>query len=443
MKKSLLLILSLLCLTPAMAQQHRQMPATPEEARAMMSQAQEAPAQAPQQKTVLDTVYTYNGEGKVKWYDVYGYNAQGQLERIDQYYTTDSVPTHMMQTLYFTGKNEEGYKRYGYSSDGWYGIGGNYNLLDDNGNILHREVYLWNRNTKAWYANSYTDNTYDDQNRLLSKVINRRYNKTNGRYAQQVHTYFEYAEDGDTLLDYGYTVDTLGNKSDAHRYEKRYDAEGRLVLTMRQEGWSADYATWESGVKDVYEYNAAGINTRWEEYNWDAATNSFTLYMQTVSDDKGQELWWYKNFGTSSFKYETVRDEEAHTVTALSYSWDKSDEQPTEELVLTTKAVSYYDAEGNILRQETYNVWTGGLRESVDYVYKTITIDDTTPVNKISADEGQDIIIRGNKITTEGARRVAVYTLSGQLVSTSAVTEVTPGIYIVRADNRSVKVQVR
>lgn len=442
MKKSLLLSLSILCLLPAMAQR-RHLPATPEEARAMIREAQQAPAQAPRKETVIDTVYTYNGEGKVKWYDVYGYTADGKVERIDQYTPTDSVPTHMYQTLNYTGKNEDGYKRYGFYNGEWYGIGGRYTLNNDNGDLLHGEVLFWNRDKKEWYANSKTDCTYDSQNRLLSKIITRRYNKTNGRYAQTAYQYYEYTESGDTILDYAYTIDTLDNRSDAHRYEKAYDDAGHLVLDMTQEGWSSDYDTWESGVKTVYEYNAAGIGTLWEEHTWDPALGDFYLYMKSVSDDKGQELWWYKNFGTSSFKYETVRDEEAHTVTALSYSWEQSDEHPTEYLELSTKATSYYDAEGRILRQETYNVWTGGLREAVDYVYKTITIDDTTPVNQVAADEGQHIVIRGNKITTEGASRVAVYNVAGQLISTSAVTEVTPGTYIVRADNRTLKVQVR
>ena len=51
--------------------------------------------------------------------------------------------------------------------------------------------------------------------------------------------------------------------------------------------------------------------------------------------------------------------------------------------------------------------------------------------------------VNGNVINVAGAERVTVYNTAGVLVSTSAVTTVTAGVYVVVADGIATKVAVR
>ena len=53
------------------------------------------------------------------------------------------------------------------------------------------------------------------------------------------------------------------------------------------------------------------------------------------------------------------------------------------------------------------------------------------------------VSVNGNVINVAGAERVTVYNTAGVLVSTSAVTTVTAGVYVVVADGIATKVAVR
>jgi hypothetical protein len=54
-----------------------------------------------------------------------------------------------------------------------------------------------------------------------------------------------------------------------------------------------------------------------------------------------------------------------------------------------------------------------------------------------------NIMTTGNKIVVTGANSVAVYSTTGQLVSTKSVSTLPAGIYIVKADNKTAKVAVK
>jgi hypothetical protein len=54
-----------------------------------------------------------------------------------------------------------------------------------------------------------------------------------------------------------------------------------------------------------------------------------------------------------------------------------------------------------------------------------------------------NVLTTGNKIVVTGANNIAVYTTTGQLVSTKSVSTLPAGIYVVKADNKTAKVAVK
>lgn len=449
MKKIFTLGLMLLCSTALMAQQKtlkKDLPDTMEELEAMLQQRQKAPARVATQKEVLDSVVTYKGSGVIKYVDVYDYNEEGKLAKVMTYGATDSVLTAIGRKIYYTGKNQTGYKDYSYSTTrgDWYGTMGEYSETDDNGNEILNEMYLWRKDLAEWYTSRSTQKSYDTENRLIQTTTNRRFDTTTGNYRKNEFQFYAYDEAGHQTLDYYYTTDSLGTMTGDHRYELAYDDNGNQVLDLKLEGWVDSLSTWESGEKTVDYFTPDNVETLWQVWTFDPAINDFYLYMEVNADEQGRDLGWYKFFGTSSYKNVVTYDDEAHTVTTRDYSWQQSEEHPTEYLEpFANYTVRHYDADGKILKVVSHNATTDEITQIIDYIYKTITIDDTTPVNKIAASDDQSIIIAGTRITTEGAQRVAVYDLSGKLISTAAVTTVSPGTYIVKADDRAIKVQVR
>ncbi len=104
---------------------------------------------------------------------------------------------------------------------------------------------------------------------------------------------------------------------------------------------------------------------------------------------------------------------------------------------------------------EGSNSWMGvDGAEEVDAIYLYIKKIDgqwyikatsSKATSSVDAIDTADVEIYTNagEILVEGAQKVAVYTVGGSLVSTSARTKVASGIYIVRADNQVKKVIVK
>ncbi len=77
--------------------------------------------------------------------------------------------------------------------------------------------------------------------------------------------------------------------------------------------------------------------------------------------------------------------------------------------------------------------------------------DASNPVFTVSGTGGAQLValdsvkvkVSAGTISVSGAERVAVYTTSGTLVSTSATTTVPSGLYIVKAGSKAHKVAVK
>ena len=73
-----------------------------------------------------------------------------------------------------------------------------------------------------------------------------------------------------------------------------------------------------------------------------------------------------------------------------------------------------------------------------------LKLDGLSGVNDIAAEtSAPGVIVNGNQIVVTGADNIAVYNAMGQLMSTGSVSSQRPGVYIVRADNKTVKVVVK
>ena len=83
-----------------------------------------------------------------------------------------------------------------------------------------------------------------------------------------------------------------------------------------------------------------------------------------------------------------------------------------------------------------------GTRNSIDDTEAAVTISTMTAVSEITVNNAT-INTANGAIMVNDATSIQVYTLSGSLVSTSSVTNVEPGYYIVVADGVAHKVAVR
>lgn len=74
---------------------------------------------------------------------------------------------------------------------------------------------------------------------------------------------------------------------------------------------------------------------------------------------------------------------------------------------------------------------------------REVQSDTYTAVNEATAGCEVNVTVKADVLTVTGASKVAVYGADGRLVSTAAVSRLTPGIYVVRADKLTRKVRVQ
>lgn len=136
------------------------------------------------------------------------------------------------------------------------------------------------------------------------------------------------------------------------------------------------------------------------------------------------------------------------TMVTISDSGEMTKQPITDALGFSTSdeisAITHGSADGKVLGG-IYGIFNPA-KQAPDYHPFIITLDEALAgISEITIDNGSDIaiIVAGGRIEVAGANSVAVYDFDGKCVSTSASSEVTPGIYIVKADNISKKVIVK
>lgn len=107
-------------------------------------------------------------------------------------------------------------------------------------------------------------------------------------------------------------------------------------------------------------------------------------------------------------------------------------------------AITQGSADGKVLGG-IYGVFNAA-KGIPDYFPFMIVLDNPlADISDITIDHGSDIMILVAKgqIEVAGANSVSIYDMNGRLVSTSASSSLTPGTYVVKADNVSRKVMVK
>lgn len=230
------------------------------------------------------------------------------------------------------------------------------------------------------------------------------------------------------------------------REEKEFNENGNVTSWAFFNNVGAPtFQNWSCTHLYEYTYYANGQTHMITEYRPDEETGQLVVYGYYEYDANGNTLnsLTRNNFTQPNYweKYETVIDEDNLTST-FSYSTRQLDEYDF-KTQYSTQTVYGDSIGGKVIERRSYNA-DGTLTATAkfNYIYMTITIDDETAINQVAAD-GQAINVVGHKIITRGASRVTVHDINGQLISTSAVTEVKPGFYIVRADGKTIKVMVK
>ena len=117
---------------------------------------------------------------------------------------------------------------------------------------------------------------------------------------------------------------------------------------------------------------------------------------------------------------------------------------------VTSLAVTPPSIKENCFSTDTYNNATLNVSNTPAYGQavgwkKFLNVNATgapTAISDVVADAPKIAVNNGN-ITVEGDRTIMVYSMSGALVGEGHDVPVTPGLYIVKVDGRSYKIQVK
>lgn len=306
---------------------------------------------------------------------------------------------------YFTASDERGQVKYTWDSDkqAWRFVEGSYKEVDENDGttVLATQDLIANADTTGYRFSSRTEYTYDEGGRLTSK---------------------------------SYFINPSAPPSWAAPRRARVYAST-----------SRDTISWTPYLRYEYSFFANGAERSIAEYDVDQSTGQFKLNSYVEWDKNGDIINRLEphNYNHPKYweKYETVVDQDS--LTATTY-YSVRYEGEADFTLYNIQQIVYADSiGGRILSQRKY-AEDGTIAERYDYnyIFATITIGDETAVNHVAAD-GQTVRVVGRKITTRGARHVTVHNAAGQLISTNDVTPVEPGIYIVQADGKTIKVVVK
>lgn len=365
----------------------------------------------------------------------YAYNQLGYKTDEARYEWTNEQwqGTHAEGTYYDEYGNWYGY----YNHDGWDATSniwasGSKSIQKAKGGYWTSNNYTWIPSRKDWVCNSEQDVELDSEGRATLWYL---YN-------------YDVAADGTTTFNYGYRDEMSydGNITYTNQYSRSSAAgswifTGAYASTSNENGLASKderfnsskelesttfyewkYLTWGTEYNDVY---LRGKMTNWaalDEYKMtDLHDGTLELYNITIKKDDEFKFadaeWQETNWGGNVQVGENQ----------INYN---------ERTFLTSNGGNLMlnmDADEVLIKKITLNFLTGELY--MEY-------DATTAVNQVAAD-GSTITVQGNKIVTVGAKNVKVYSADGTLVSRQAVTSVQPGMYIVKADAKVIKVQVK
>ena len=393
-----------------------------------------------------ETVWVYNGSPINTLFYYLNYDDTGAISHgYKSAYEFDSFGHMTMQ--------EESY----YVNNEWVPSSRQEWKWDGNYRYMNLRLYDWDNTTKKWQSG----NKEVAENRTLGKV-NVIYGKYDWDAAKQdwvvnvenIEGYNDYGEltlssylenyEG-TYSGWRYTIDIISEQYrtihyydwsqatndwiETEYYDEKYDENGNIAT-------SNVYNSADNKLKSTFEYT-------WEKFNIGTDVYPDCYFVGEASEWQFENRYVGKDMGNGIVVWNDVTIKNGEMFKFASDDWMTFDwgtaydgeyipfDQPVK---LTNKGMNIkLDMEGTEMtfKSISLNVLTG------------VVAFETYPTS-VGSPEAKRVNIFANngKIVVQNAKDVKVYSASGELISTAAVTPVEKGLYVVKAGGKTVKLIV-
>lgn len=251
---------------------------------------------------------------------------------------------------------------------------------------------------------------------------------------------------------------------DYYKSETYVKQNGKWVGESKQESrkvtYHTDFATTpadplqdyrnKTNTIDASEPGYAEINIDEDDrtwYQWDEATADWKIYrsketiFQMVGNTLTETIKRTEDGGSYIQTQQTIYTRDAQMrLTSVDRTYTNTDTDSSDSNHAAT--LYTYDNEGNLLSEQTTNIYG----KTSKYIYQYGKIDVVNGIESGIDDARGSIIVTGRNIHVAGAQGLALYSLSGTLVSqsTSDVIEVpTSGLYILTSKDKKTKIFVK
>lgn len=248
---------------------------------------------------------------------------------------------------------------------------------------------------------------------------------------------------------------------DYHKSEEYVKKDGKWVGQFKQESrivnYHTDFATTPADPLQDY-YNKTNTIDAGEAlaeakendhtwYQWDEATGDWKIEssrettFQMVGNTLTETIKNIEDGGRYIETRQTIYKRDAQmrlTSVDRTYTETKTDASHSEHAA----TLYTYDDEGNLLSEQTTNIYG----KTSKYIYHYGKIDVVNGIESSTDDARGSIIVTGRNIHVAGAQGLALYSLSGTLVSqsTSDIIEApTSGLYILTSKDKKTKIFVK
>lgn len=392
-----------------------------------------------------ETVWVYNGSPINTLYYYLNYDDTGAISHgYKSAYEFDSFGHMTMQ--------EESY----YVNNEWKPSSRQEWKWDGNYRYMSLRLYDWDNTTKKWQSG----NKEVSEERTPGKV-----NVVYGKYdwdaakqdwvvnGEQKEGYNEY---GDLIL-YSY-LENYGGVYTGWRYN--IDIMSEQHKTVHFYDWSQDTNDWieTSYSNEIYDengnietssvYNSDNKLESTSEYTWEKFNTGTDVYPDCYIVGEASE-WQFENSyvgkdmgnGIVVWNDVTIRKGEMFKFASddwMTFDWGTAYDGeyiPFDQPVkLTNKGMNIkLDMEGTEMTFKSISL----------NVLKGVVAFETYPTSVGSPEAKRvNIFVNNGKIVVQNAKDVKVYSASGELISTAAVTPVEKGLYVVKAGGKTVKLNV-
>ena len=393
-----------------------------------------------------ETVWVYNGSPINTLYYYLNYDDTGAISHgYKSAYEFDSFGHRTMQ--------EESY----YVNNEWVPSSRQEWKWDGNYQCMNLRLYDWDNTTKKWQSG----NKEVAENRTLGKV-----NVIYGKYdwdadkqdwvvnVENIEGYNDYGEltlssylenyEG-TYSGWRYTIDIISEQYrtihyydwsqatndwiETEYYDEKYDENGNIAT-------SNVYNSADNKLESTFEYT-------WEKFNIGTDVYPDCYFVGEASEWQFENSLVGKDMGNGIVVWNDVTIKNGEMFKFASDDW------------MTFDWGTAYDGE-YIPFDQPVKLTNKGLNikldmEGTEMTFKSISLNVLTGVvafetypTSVGSPEAKRVNIFANngKIVVQNAKDVKVYSASGELISTAAVTPVEKGLYVVKAGGKTVKLNV-